>query len=193
MENHITLDMEKKNAEVDEEAVMNFKKLSSVLTKRKMLVLYEQKDGPQWVGDGFSCYEMSGLPEFTTESMLFAFGVRPEKRDSWYTRETAVPKSWDLSMDSRTDRPIVIDENGILYNGTLFSILRVGSGCYVLPERYLQPIYSDQLQLFERTMEATGEIYIIAKEGMFITAVFAASDPSAEMKEWMQKTCNAMN
>lgn len=34
---------------------------------------------------------------------------------------------------------------------------------------------------------------IIAKEGMFITAVFAASDPSAEMKEWMQKTCNAMN
>ena len=109
----------------------------------------------------------------------------------------ALSKAGDM-IKSLGDIPIVkmlgvIDENGILYNGTLFSILRVGSGCYVLPERYLQPIYSDQLQLFERTMEATGEIYIIAKEGMFITAVFDASDPSAEMKEWMQKTCNAMN
>lgn len=172
---------------------MNFKKLGSVLAKRKMLVLYAQKDGPQWIGDDFSCYEMSGLPEFTTESLLFAFGIRPEKRDSWYTHETAVPKSWDLSMDSRTDRPIVIDDNGILYKGTIFSILRVGSSCYVLPERYLQPIYSDQMQLFERTMEATGEIWIVAKEGMFITAFFAAIDASEELKDWMQKICNAMN
>lgn len=172
---------------------MNFKKLSSVLARRKMLVLYSNNEGPQWAGDDFSCYELRGLPSFSVDSLLFTFGVKTDKKESWFTDTKILPKSWDLSMDSRTDRPIVIDENGILYNGTLFSILRVGSGCYVLPERYMQPIYSDQLQLFERTMEATGEIYIIAKEGMFITAVFAASDPSAEMKEWMQKTCNAMN
>ena len=172
---------------------MNFKKLSSVLARRKMLVLYSDSVGEQWAGDDFSCYELSGLPSFSIDSLLFTFGVKPEKKESWFTQEEALPKSWDLSMDSRTDRAIVIDDNGILYKGTLFSILRVGSGCYVLPERYLQPIYSDQMQLFERTMEATGEIKIVAKEGMFITAVFETIEASAELKDWMLKTCNAMN
>lgn len=172
---------------------MNFKKLSSVLARRKMLVLYSDGVGEQWAGDDFSCYELSGLPSFSIDSLLFTFGVKPDKKESWFTDTKILPKSWDLSMDSRTDRPIVIDDNGILYKGTLFSILRVGSSCYVLPERYLQPIYSDQMQLFERTMEATGEIWIVAKEGMFITALFAAIDASEELKDWMVKTCNAMN
>lgn len=193
MENHIALDMEKKNAEVDEESDMNFKKLSSVLARRKMLVLYSDGVGEQWAGDDFSCYELSGLPSFSIDSLLFTFGVKPDKKESWFTDTKILPKSWDLSMDSRTDRPIVIDDNGILYKGTIFSILRVGSSCYVLPERYLQPIYSDQMQLFLRTMPETGEGKIIAKEGMFVTALFAPISASEDLQDWMVKTCNAMN
>lgn len=172
---------------------MNFKKLSSVLARRKMLVLYSNNEGPQWAGDAFSCYELSGLPSFSVDSLLFTFGVKPEKKESWFTKEETLPKSWDLSPDDRTDIPIVIDDNGILFNGTIFSILHVSGKCFVLPERYLQPIYSDQMQLFMRTMPETGESKIIAKEGLFVTALFAPISATDDLQAWMVQTCNAMH
>ena len=145
---------------------MNFKKLSSVLARRKMLVLYFNKEGPQWAGDDFSCYELSGLPTWmTVDKQIGTIGS--DGGSVTFRMSTGVPE----------------------YSGEVLD----ASGCYVLPERYLQPIYSDQMQLFLRTMPETGEGKIIAKEGMFVTALFAPISASEDLQAWMVKTCNAMN
>ena len=71
---------------------MNFKKLGSVLSKRKILYLWTAEDGVQWAGDNMSLYELSGMPKFTIDSLLFVFGVNMEKKEAWITTETFYQK-----------------------------------------------------------------------------------------------------
>lgn len=167
---------------------MNFKKLGSTLSKKKMLVISMAPDGAQWAGDDFSMYELSGLPTFTIDTLLFTFGVNMEKKDTWYTKEEAFPMEYDLEMERHDDMPITIDDNSICWNGTQFAILHAADRCFVLPERYLLPIWSKQLQMFMRVMPATGEMKIIAKEGLFITAIFEPIKAEQEISGWLKKT-----
>lgn len=167
---------------------MNFKKLGSTLSKRKALTLSETENGVQWAGDDISMYELSGLPKFTTDTLLFTFGVNMTKKDSWLLVEQDFPDDYDTSPELESDVPIVIDDNAILYNGSTFRLLHTADRCFILPERYLLPVWTEQMQLFLRTMPLTGEIRIVAKEGMFVSAIFQPIQASAEMQEWLDKT-----
>ena len=165
---------------------MNFKKLGSVLAKRKMLTLF-QTGGDQWIGDDYSMYELSGMPEFTIDTLLFTFGVNMEKKDNWVTTETVFPYDCNLYEDTGTDIQVVIDNNYVIWRGTPIALLHVADKCLVLPERYLTPIYSDQMQLYLRAMPGTGETKIIAKEGLFITAIFQPISAPDEMVNWISE------
>lgn len=171
---------------------MNFKKLGSVLSKRKMLYLCTAEDGVQWAGDNMSLYELSGMPKFTIDSLLFVFGVNMEKKEAWITTETFFPESYDTALEIQDDLPISIDENSICWHGTQYSILHAMDRCFVIPERYLTPIWSDQMHLFMRIMPKTGEMKIIAKEGLFISAIFEPVKAEQELREWLIKTNNAI-
>ena len=164
---------------------MNFKRLGSVLAKRKMLTLF-QTGGDQWVGDDYSMYELSGLPEFTIDTLLFTFGINMEKKDSWVLNEMTFPYDCSLNEDLDTDVPVVIDDNYINWHGTQIALLHVADKCLVLPERYLTPIYSDQMQMYLRAMPETGETKIIAKEGLFITAIFSPIKATEDLCKWLQ-------
>ena len=170
---------------------MNFKKLGSVLSKRKVLNIWKTEEGVQWVGDDISMYEMSGMPEFTTGALLWTFGVKTEKIDQWLTKEEVFPYGINTEMELENDLPVSIDENTIAI-GSTFLLLHVKERCFVLPERYLQPVSSSQMVLIFRTMPETGEAKIIAREGMFVTAVFQPLKASEEMAAWLEKTAAAM-
>lgn len=167
---------------------MNFKKLGSVLAKRKMLILAIDASGTQWAGDDISMYELSGLPQFSVDTLLFTFGVNLAKKDTWLLQEDAFPVTFDTSPELQTDLPVIIDDNAIGFHGNTFRLLHAADKCFVLPERYLLPVYNDQMNLFLRTMPATGEPKIIAREGLFVTAIFEPLRASAEMQEWLDKT-----
>lgn len=169
---------------------MNFKKLGSVLSKRKCLYLLQGRSGVQWAGDDLGIYELSGMPEFTVDTMLYIFGVNMADRDKWLTKEDGFPAEYDTETENSSDQPIVIDDHSIQYAGTEFAILHTGRSCFVLPERYLKPIYTENMALFLRTMPETGETKIVAKEGLFVTAIFEPVRATQEMAEWVAKLCN---
>lgn len=170
---------------------MNFKKLGSVLSKRKMLNLSRDYEGVQWAGDNLAMYELSGMPAFTIDTLLFVFGVNMEKKDAWLTTETMFPEDYDTTLEITDDLPITIDENSICYHGTQYSLLHAADRCFVLPDRYLMPICSDQMHLFLRVMPKTGEMKIIAKEGLFISAIFEPIKADQDLRDWLIKTNNA--
>ena len=165
---------------------MNFKKLGSVLAKRKMLTLF-QTGGDQWIGDDYSMYELSGMPEFTIDTLLFTFGVNMEKKENWVTTETAFPYDCNFYEDTDTEIQVVIDNNYVIWHGTQIALLHAADKCLVLPERYLTPIYSNQMQLYLRAMPETGETKIIAKEGIFVTAIFQPISAPDEMVSWISE------
>ena len=171
---------------------MNFKKLGTVLSKKKMLSLRMDGNGVQWVGDDLALYEMSGLPVFTIDTLLFTFGVNMEKKGDWYTEEKSFPAEYDTTLEITDDLSIEIDKNSVCWHGTQYCLLHAVDRCFILPERYLLPIYTKQMQLFLRVMPKTGEMKIIAKEGLFITAIFEPIKADQELSEWLMRTCAAI-
>lgn len=170
---------------------MNFKKLGALLAKRKVLNIWTTEEGVQWVGDDISMYEMSGMPEFTTGALLWAFGVKPEKIDQWMTTEMEFPYGINTDMELQNDVPVSVDDNAIVL-GSTFNLLHVKEKCFVIPERYLQPVSSSQMVLIFRTMPETGETKIIAREGMFVTGVFEPLRATEKMMDWLEQTTAAM-
>ncbi|MBR3262841.1 MAG: hypothetical protein IKF93_06985 [Lachnospiraceae bacterium] len=171
---------------------MNFKKLASVLSKKKILILRTDGNGVQWAGDDVSMYELSGMPKFTTDTLLFCFGVNMSKKDSWLMEEADFPEEFDTSPELTSDLPIVIDENMIIISGSTYALLHTADCCFILPERYTIPIMTEQTHLFLRTMPITGEAKIIAREGMFVTAIFQPVNATEEITKWLEKTANAV-
>ena len=170
---------------------MNFKKLGALLAKRKILNIWTTEEGVQWVGDDISMYEMSGMPKFTTGALLWAFGVKPEKIDQWMTEEMDFPYGINTDMELQNDVPVSVDDNAIVL-GSTFNLLHVKDKCFVIPERYLQPVSSSQMVLIFRTMPETGETKIIAREGMFVTGVFEPLRATEKMLDWLEQTTAAM-
>ena len=166
---------------------MNFKKLGSVLSKKKMLWLLTDNKGVQWAGDDIALYELSGLPEFTPETLLFVFGAKMADIDKWKLKDGEIPWGIDTSEELESDKPVVIDDNAIMMNGSTCILLHVGERCLWLPEKYLMPVYSNQMHLFCRTMPETGETKIIAREGLFVSAVFEPMGATDDMREWITK------
>lgn len=117
---------------------------------------------------------------------------RAGNKEAWITTETFFPESYDTALEIQDDLPISIDENSICWHGTQYSILHAMDRCFVIPERYLMPIWSDQMHLFMRIMPKTGEMKIIAKEGLFISAIFGPVKAEQELREWLIKTNNAI-
>lgn len=170
---------------------MKLSKLSSICKKRKRIVLFDDtssEDNVQWAGDGAAFYELTGLPEFSAESLFTALGFDLSDKDCWIlNRRDLDPELINTSMSVEDDDiDATLDPLGsIVFNDTELYIFHAGGEKYLFNKKYFSPLKIDEN--FSAVIRTTSSCkYLVTFSGMFPTAIICPVSNGTEVKDWLK-------
>lgn len=160
---------------------MKLKKVAALCSKTGIFYLFDKiSEGGeirQWLGDGRAIYPLSGLPILDDENLCAMFDIPEKKRRKCSFHRTAMPETLNVEDWAEGELALNDDWPTVEDNGYALKPLSTREGIVFIQNAYLVPLedMADYLQLYERR-DASGQTYIVAKNGMEITAVIMPMD-----------------
>jgi hypothetical protein len=151
---------------------MKLKKIASLLSRNKCLIIFTSDEGEQWLSDGAAMYSISGMPHMTPDIVLRIFDVPPDKQAKWHTRESEMPTAIDFA-DTIDDEQIIEPLSiSVEYRGESFLLFPDGRNIYSFNREYLKPLLDnpDYLSFYKRKTE-NGGFVLALKVGLELKAV----------------------
>lgn len=184
---------------------MKLKKVAAICSRQGVFRLCDEvREGGevrQWLGDGVALYPLDGLPLLDDDNLCTMFGITEKKRKKCSFRRVEVPEYLCLDDWEQGERCLHDDWPTVEYNGFVVKPLSTREGIVFIQNAYLAQLedMADYLQLFERRT-ASGRTYIVAKNGLEITAVIMPMDTTKmgfvdkleELARMCRLTVNAM-
>ena len=59
---------------------MKIKQIESILKARKTIILFQDSENVQWLGDGSAAYPIFGLPNLTEQAIYTLFDIPEDKK-----------------------------------------------------------------------------------------------------------------
>lgn len=160
---------------------MKLKKVAALCSANKAFFLFdENREGGeirQWLGDGYSIYLLSGLPLLDENNVCAMFDIPEKKRKKCRSRRQPVSEVYSLEDQEQGERVLNDEWPTVEYDGRIVKPLSTSDGMTFIQDKYLGPLedIADYLRLFER-VDADGNKYIVAKNGMEIAAIIMPFD-----------------
>ena len=160
---------------------MKLKKVAALCSAKKAFFLFdENREGGkirQWLGDGYSMYLLSGLPLLDENNVCAMFDIPEKKRKKCRSKRQPVSEVYSLEDWEQGERALNDEWPTVEYDGRIVKPLSAGGGMTFIQDKYLGPLedIADYLRLFER-VDADGNKYIVAKNGMEIAAIIMPFD-----------------
>lgn len=165
---------------------MKIKAVGAICGKVKQIVIHDQ-GSRQWIGDGMAAYALpDNFQEINESSACMLFDIETDKAADYDIRSQALSgfnvaddDDSEEYLDYDTDRRLIVDGKDLL------PVSMPQRKTYFIQTRYLKPLKdAEQLQLFLRDA-ATESPYIVAKDGMFVVAVFVPTPLKASARLWL--------
>ena len=161
---------------------MKLKKVAALCAKQGAFHLFdEMEEGGvfvrQWLGDGRSAYPLSGLQVLDEENLCAMFDIPEKKQKKCYFNRGPMPLTLDVEDYAEGERTLYDEWPTVEYNGYVVKPLSTNDDMLFIQTAYLSPLedMADYLRFYER-VDAAGQKYIVAKNGMEITAVIMPVD-----------------
>ena len=160
---------------------MKLKKVAALCSANKAFFLFdENREGGeirQWLGDGYSIYLLSGLPLLDENNVCAMFDIPEKKRKKCRSKRQPVSEVYSLEDWAQGERALNDNWPTVEYDGRIVKPLSTNDGMTFIQDKYLGPLedIADYLRLFER-VDADGNKYIVAKNGMEIAAIIMPLD-----------------
>ena len=160
---------------------MKLKKVAALCSANKAFFLFdENREGGeirQWLGDGYSMYLLSGLPILDENNVCAMFDIPEKKRKKCRSKRQPTSEVYSLEDWEQGERVLNDEWPTVEYDGRVVKPLSTSDGMTFIQDKYLGPLedIADYLRLFER-VDADGNKYIVAKNGMEIAAIIMPFD-----------------
>lgn len=151
---------------------MNIKKIIDICKKSGTLIIFEGKDGLQWIGDGAAFYPLYNLPNFDTESICRAYDITEKQAAKMHFRDEPLPDVLNF-QDTHPDEIQCEREEALFGGGYGITPIITSEGMLFINGRYLLPIAGaadEMLYIFERKTK-DGQIYFAVKQGFMLIAL----------------------
>lgn len=130
-------------------------------------------NGTQWLGNGYACYPVYGLPELDTDTVAAVLDFDEEKAATLDVRYVDLQSKFDLREDNDDEEALTAVLLRFLYKGETLDAWQTESGRIVLVDpTYTKPYFGGESSvpvLYLRRGEHGN--YIVGKSGMFVTAI----------------------
>ncbi|WP_040663649.1 hypothetical protein [Oscillibacter ruminantium] len=154
---------------------MKLKQIASLCKDSGRIILYDRTDSEgvvsQWIGDGFSCYPLEGLPYMEMDHIVNVFELTEKQQEKMLLRHEKVPVNLNLSD---ADQSEIHADQGIFtlnYGGYTIAVLRTSHGMYYVQQKYILPLIMD-LQGVEIYKRTDGHIdYFAVKFGLMLVGI----------------------
>lgn len=156
--------------------------------KQEIHVAHEEReDAGQWLGDGAAFYRMDGMPTLTVSNIPYLFDISADKAADMTIEEQDFPEDIDISGITMAERDVTKADQLITdAAGRILSPMSTDNGlCYLLRSKYIDVL--DEEVTFSLRRKLGSEIpYIVAKDGMFVIAMFMPYwDAENTLAGWM--------
>ena len=161
---------------------MKLKKVAAICAKQGAFYLFDEVEESgelirQWLGDGRSAYPLSDLPVLGEENLCAMFDITEKRRKQCIITRKPMPDRLDVEDYAKGERALYDEWPTVEHNGYVVKPLSTNDDMLFIQTVYLSPLedMADYLRLYER-VDAAGQKYIVAKNGMEITAVIMPVD-----------------
>ncbi|GEM_PF-1899997 len=150
---------------------MLLKHIEALCKSSKIINILETDTGQQWISDGYACYPLLKMPKVNEKTVMTILNIPEEKANKFTCTVKLMNEEYDIE-DYGTEEKEITKTWAHLKN---MQALKTSEGITFIHERYLKPLQdTDYLEFFERKTEA-GQIYIVAKDGLFINGLIMPS------------------
>lgn len=148
---------------------INNQKIIDLCKKEKRMVLYSA-GVIQWIGVSGAVYPLLKVPQLDEDALRAIYslpaGVTVEEN-------FALPEHLSFADTVREEKPVFMEKIQLNPSPDRLLTLRTSEGVCFIKEQYLKPLEEGEngsADLYERR-STSGQIYIVAKQGMMIEAV----------------------
>lgn len=160
---------------------MKIKAIAALMKKKRRISIFDdEKNGVQWISDGYAAYPLYGLPELDGDTLLTVLDVPEKEREKYIVRRGMLPRAPCFSDTDGTERrlppPALIS---IGYGGEVLAPARTSLGLAFYNPEYLRPVSDGPFEMYERE-SAEGKMYLAVKSGFLLRALILPGEPNEE-------------
>lgn len=151
---------------------MKIKKIVDMCRRDGMVRILKDKNGIQWLSNGYACYPLYNVPELSEDNFYTIFDFNEKQRNETVFSCYAFTDSFDTADTTPTEEPCEKLSPCIPYGSLLLVPFSTASGIKFLDDKYLAPLAGESggVEVYERT-NSRGEPYFAVKVGMSLRAI----------------------
>lgn len=154
---------------------MKIKAIASLCKKQKRVHIYNIENRGtirQFVGDGYACYPIDGMPKVDEKTILAIFDVPENQREKWMVFESQEPQGIDFRDVAEGEEMGDVETFTLGVDGATIKPMNMNGGILFFDAKYQGPIMDmmDMMEFYRRKAES-GKEYIVAKAGFMLQAI----------------------
>lgn len=167
---------------------MILKKIAALCKSSKEVLLLDQEDGTQWVGTGVALYALDEMPTLGERSICTVLDIPPEKAGEMNVQRKEFPETYSTEETEVGERALQFDmDNFITFEGRTMLPCFFGEEILFIQPKYLGPLEDSEMLALSVRRAANGERYIVAHDGLFLTAILMPIEPRKRALDWMER------
>lgn len=152
---------------------MIFKNLTELCRQNKLIWLYGEPGGVQWVSEGHAMYPLHGMPCLTSDVLARVFDVPEKDRPKYSIRhDTELPELFCYEDVAKNEIQLKDEPYIIQRYDTVLRPVRTSRGLMFYDPNLLKPLrdVQDTMEIYERKTPK-GQIYFAVKSGFLLQAI----------------------
>ena len=168
---------------------MKLKAVAPLCAKVKQIVLFDDRNGAQWVSDGAAAYKLpEALGMLSAGAVTAVFDIPPEKAADYMIDRRPLPDWQDPDDDVTGEHELSFELScRITYQGRdLLPLTTMIGRTFLIQTKYVKPLEDAEQIRFMLREDGEHPPMIAAKDGMFLTALIMPidTDISDSVSRW---------
>lgn len=151
---------------------MKIKKVVDMCRREGVVRIYEDDNGIQWLSNGYACYPLYNVPQFSEDEFFTLFDFTSKQREETVFQCAAMPENISTLDTVPGEQLCEKLSPNIPYGSKLLMPYSTPGGIKFLDDDYLAPLVGDsgEMEIYERVSKK-GEHYFVVKIGMCVRAI----------------------
>lgn len=156
---------------------MKIKQILKLCKQRHCIVVYNPKNGYQYLSDGEGCYALMNMPEIESKILLATLGMTSEQEDKFVAMDLPEPEGISFTDEWTDELAADLGDMIIGKRGQMLRPVFTPAGVYMIRDERLRPFddLEDGYQLYLRR-SAEGNPIIAVKHGFELIGILLPAE-----------------
>lgn len=147
---------------------MKIKKAFDICKKNKVISIFGNEKGEQWLSDGYAVYPIFGLPELNEDYICKLYDINDAQRDKIRFTISQTKPLIDVEDCSADETPAEMWDISIIYGGKVMLPISTAEGLMFIDRVYLNPFVDmpNETMALALRKDFKGTPYFAVKFGM---------------------------